>query len=89
MAIDLSTTVNYTTQISALQAQEATATDPTIKAFLASQINVLQAQLTAEVTHLQAQADASSNLLNTLGLFSTLTSAVGNAAPSIISLLKP
>ena len=87
--IDLSVIVGYTTQISALQAQLATATDPTVKAFLQSQIGVLKAQLSSEAQHQQAQADASSNLLNGLGLFATLSQTVGTAAPAIISLLKP
>jgi len=88
MAIDLTTIVGYTTQLNALQQQAMTATDPTVKAFLNSQIAIVGAQLTAEAAHQQSQADASSNMLSSLGLFQTLTSAVGNAAPSIISLFK-
>ena len=88
MAVDPSVIVGYTVQLNALQTQLASATDPTVKAFLQSQIGMVASQLTAEAQHQQAQADASSNLLNGLGLFSTLTNAVGTAAPSIISLFK-
>ena len=86
MAVDPSVIVGYTVQLNALQTQLATATDPTVKAFLQSQIGMVSSQLSAEAQHQQAQADASSNLLNGLGLFTTLTSAVGGAAPSIIAL---
>lgn len=86
MATDLNAIVSLTTQLSALQAAQATATDATVKALLAAQITTCTAQLSGEATHQQAQLDASNNTLNTLGLFSTLTSAVGNAAPTIISL---
>jgi hypothetical protein len=89
MAIDLTTIVGYTTQLNVLQQQEATATDPTVKAFLNAQIATVTAQLTSEATHQQNQADASSNMLTSLGLFSTLTTAVGSAAPAIIGLFKP
>ena len=89
MAIDFSTVTGLTTQIKALQDQAAVTSDPTVKAILNSQGAVAAAQLTAELTHMQAQSDASSNLLSTMGLFATLTSVVGGAAPSIIALLKP
>ena len=84
MAVDPSVIVGYTVQLNALQTQLATATDPTIKAFLQSQVATVSAQLSAEAQHQQSQADASSNMLASLGLFATLTNAVGNAAPSII-----
>ncbi len=89
MSIDLSNLVGYTQQISSLQDQMSKATDPTLKLILQSQITTLSSQMTTEATHLQAQSDASSNLLNGLGLFSTLTSTIGSAAPAIIALLKP
>ena len=89
MAIDLSNLVGYTQQISSLNDQMGRATDPTLKLILQSQITTLQSQMTMEASHLQAQSDASSNLLNGLGLFSTLTSTIGAAAPGIIALLKP
>ena len=88
MAVDPSIIVGYTVQLNALQSQLAGATDPMIRAFLQTQISTISAQLSAEAQHQQAQADASSNLLNGLGLFTTLTNAVGSAAPSIISLFK-
>ncbi len=88
MAVDPSVIVGYTVQLSALQAQLAAATDPTVKAFLQSQVSTVSAQLTAEAQHQQAQADASSNLMNGLGLLGTLTNAVGTAAPSILALFK-
>ena len=88
MAIDPSVLVGYTVQLSSLQQQAATVTDPTVKAFLNSQIATVTAQLSAEAQHQQSQADASSNLLNGLGLMTTLTQVVGTAAPSIIGLFK-
>jgi hypothetical protein len=87
--IDTSVLVGYTVQLSSLQAQASAATDPTVKAFLNSQIAMVTAQLSAEAQHQQAQADASSNLMSGLGIMSTFTAAVGNAAPSLIALLKP
>ena len=78
--------VGYTVQLNSLQQQLALTTDPTVKAFLQSQITMISAQLSAEAAHQQAQADASSNMLNSLGLFATLTNAVGTAAPSILAL---
>ena len=88
MAIDPSVIVGYTVQLNALQAQAATATDPAVKAFLQSQIATVTAQLSAEAQHQQVQADASSNMLNGLGLFQTLSQTVGQAAPAIINLFK-
>jgi hypothetical protein len=89
MAVDLSNIVALTNQISSLQQQVTVVTDPTVKALLQSQIAVATSQLNAEAIHTQAQVDASSNALNTLGLFTTLTQAVGAGAPAIISLFKP
>jgi hypothetical protein len=86
MAVDLSLITGYTVQLAALNSQAATATDPTVKALLAAQIATVTAQLSGEAQHQQSQLDASNNTLNTLGLFSTLTAAVGTAAPTIISL---
>jgi hypothetical protein len=88
MAIDPAALVGYTVQLSSLTSQAASVTDPTVKAFLNSQIATVTAQLSAEAQHQQAQADASSNLLSGLGLMTTLTSAVGTAAPSILALFK-
>ena len=88
MAVDPSVIVGYTVQLNSLQQQLQTATDPTIRGFLQSQISMVSAQLSAEAQHQQSQADASSNMLNSLGLFATLTQAVGGAAPSIINLFK-
>ena len=89
MAMDFSAVTGLTTQIKALQDASAAASDPTVKALLNSQATVAAAQLNAELTHMQAQSEASSNLLSEMGLFATLTSVVGGAAPSIIALLKP
>jgi len=89
MAVDLSSLVSYTQQLSSLQDQANKATDPTLKLILQSQITTTQSMLTSEAQHLQSQSDASSSLLNGLGLFATLTSTIGGAAPSIIALLKP
>lgn len=88
MAVDFSSVTTLAAQIKALQDAATAATDPTVKAMLNSQAQVAQTQLSATLTHMQAQADASSNMLDTMGLFSTLTSAVGSAAPSIIALFK-
>jgi hypothetical protein len=89
MAIDLSNIAGLTVQINSLQNTSKGITDPGAKALVDAQVSMLTAQLTAEVSHAQAQADASSNMLNGLGMFATLTSVVGGAAPSIISLFKP
>ena len=89
MAIDFTSVTNLTASIKAYQDAGAATTDPTVKALMASQASVASAQLTAELNHMQAQSDASSNMLNTMGLFATLTSAVGSAAPMIVGLLKP
>ena len=87
MAVDPSVIVGYTVQLGALQQQLASATDPTVRAFLQAQISTISAQLSAEAQHQQAQADASSNLLNGLGMFATLSNTVGTMAPSILALL--
>ena len=86
--VDLSNLVSLTGQLQATQAQAGAATDPTLKAMLNSQVAILSAQIATEATHTQGQIDASNNALNTLGLFSTLTTAVGSAAPSILALFK-
>ncbi len=85
-AVDLSNIVSLTTQINALQTQAASATDPSVKAMLTSQIAVAEAQLQTEAQHQQSQIDASNNLLNNLGLFATLNSTVGTLAPTVLSL---
>ena len=88
MAVDPSVIVGYTVQLASLQKQLAIATDPTVKGFLQSQITTVEDQLSAEAQHQQSQADASSNIMNSLGLFATLSNAVGTAAPSILALFK-
>lgn len=87
-AIDLSKITGLTVQISALNQAKAATADPSARALLEAQVNMLSAQLAAEAQHAQAQSDAQSNMLDSLGLFATLTSVVGTAAPSIISLFK-
>jgi hypothetical protein len=86
--IDLSTITGLTVQINALQQSKNSVTDPAAKALLDAQIAMLSAQLSAAAQHAQAQSDAQSNILDNLGLFATLSSTVGNAAPSIIALFK-
>ncbi len=86
---DLDTITTLTVQIGALQAQADKTTDPSAKALIVAQIGMLTAQLSATAQHAQSQADASANLLNGLGLFSTLSSTVGTLAPTILSLFKP
>jgi hypothetical protein len=86
MSVDLSNLVALTGQLQSATAQAAAATDPTVKAILNSQVVMLTAQIGNEATHTQSQIDASNNALNSLGLFSTLTTAVGSAAPSILAL---
>ncbi len=90
MAVDLSNITSLTVQIGALQQQLANITDPGAKSLIQAQVMMLQAQLSAEAQHAQAQVDASNNLLSSLGLFATLSGIVGSAAPSIINLfVKP
>ena len=86
--IDLTHIASLTVQINALQQSAASVQDPGAKALINAQITMLSAQLTAEVSHAQSQADASSNMLNGLGLFQTLSQTVGQAAPAIINLFK-
>lgn len=86
---DLSTITTLTIQLSAVQAAANAATDPGAKAMLSAQATMIAAQLSAEAQHQQAQTDASANLLNGLGLFATLSSTLGAAAPTILSLFKP
>ena len=88
MSVDTDTLVTLTVQIDALQQQLATATDPAVKSYLTAQIAVLSAQLKATAQHAQSQSDASSNMLNALGLFGTLSNTVGTLAPSILGLFK-
>ena len=89
MSVDLTNLVSLTGQLQATQAQVASATDPTVKAMLSAQEAMLSAQINTEATHTQGQIDATNNTMNTLSLFSTLTQAVGNAAPSLLALFKP
>lgn len=86
MAVDLDTITTLTVQIGALQVQADKTTDPAAKSLITAQIGMLTAQLAATAQHAQSQSDASANLLNGLGLMSTLTSSVGALAPSIIGL---
>ncbi len=86
--VDLNTIVNLTTQINALQQVINSTSDPAARAMLQGQLAVLTAQLTATAQHQQAQVDASNNILENLGLFSTLSGLVGGSAPSIIALFK-
>ena len=88
MAIDMSTIVASTTKIAALNAALASTTDPSAKAFIQAEIAVETAALSANAQHQQAQADASANLLNGLGLFATLGQVVGTSAPTILGLFK-
>ena len=80
--------VNLTTQINALQQVIGSTTDPGAKAMLQGQLAVLTAQLTATAQHAQAQIDSSNNIIENLGLFSTLTNLVGGSAPSIIAMFR-
>ena len=86
MAVDLTVITGLTVQINSVRGQISAATDPTVKAILSNQLETLEAQLSAEATHQQAQLDASNNIMSSLGLFSTLTSVVGNSAPTILTL---
>jgi len=88
MAVDLDTITTLTVQIGALQAQADKTTDPSAKALITAQIGMLTSQLAATAQHAQSQSDASANLLNGLGLMSTLTSSVGALAPSILGLFQ-
>lgn len=87
-AIDLSKITGLTVQINSLQTAKNSMTDPNAKSLIDAQIAMLSAQLSAEAQHAQAQSDAQSNILDNLGLFATLSSTVGQAAPSIIALFK-
>ena len=88
MSVDLTNLVSLTGQLQATQTAVASATDPTVKAMLSAQVALLSSQIANEAAHTQSQIDASNNTLNALGLFSTLTSAVGGAAPAILALFK-
>ena len=86
MAVDLTNLVSLTTQAGALQNQAAMTNDVTVKALLNAQVAALNVQIAAEAQHQNSQAQSSTNLLNALGLMSTLTSAVGSGAPAILAL---
>lgn len=86
--IDLSGITSLTVQINALQTAKAQVTDPNAKALIDAQIAMYSAQLSAAAQHAQSQSDAQGNILDSLGLFSTLTAAVGSGAPAIIALFK-
>lgn len=88
MAIDLSVLTRLTVQIDALRAQSARITDPGAKALIDAQVSMYEAQLSSEAQHMQSQADANSNILSNLGLFTTLNTLVGGTAPAIINLFK-
>lgn len=86
--IDLTAIVSLTTQISSLQQEIAVTPDPTAKAMLQAELNVATKQLNATAQHQQAQADASANLLDGLGMFATLGQVVGANAPTILNLFR-
>lgn len=86
--IDMNSIVQSTAKIKALNDVLASTTDPSAKAYIQSQIAVETAAMTANAQHMQSQADASANILDGLGLFATLSSLVGNQAPSLIALFR-
>lgn len=89
--VDLTRITQLTAQLAATNTQMAAATDPTVKAFLQSQAEVLTQQIQAEATHAQMQVDSTNNMLDSLGLFSTLTAVLSGASgqiPSILALFK-
>lgn len=88
MAVNLDNIVSLTTQINALRGQAERLPDGPAKQLLEAQVAGLEAQLTAEAQHQQAQVEASQNIMSSLGLFATLTNVVGQQAPAIISLFK-
>lgn len=89
--VDLSKIASLTSQIQALETQLGMTTDPTVKAFLQSQIGVATQQLQTEATHAQSQVDSTNSMLDSLGLFSTLNGVLGSVSgqvPSILALFK-
>jgi hypothetical protein len=86
--IDMTAIVSLTTEINALQQALNATTDPSAKANIQAQLSVATAQLTSTAQHQQAQADASANILDSLGLFATLGQVVGTNAPTILNLFK-
>lgn len=89
--INLDQITQLTAQLQALNSQISVTTDPTVKALLQSQANVITQQLQAAAAHAQANVDSTNNLLDGLGLFATLNSALGGMAqnlPNILSLFK-
>ncbi len=89
--INLDQIAQLAAQLQALNSQIAITTDPTVKGLLQAQASVLTQQLQAAATHAQNNVDATNNLLDGLGLFSTLHQALGGmsgALPNIISLFK-
>jgi len=80
--------VRLTTQINALQQVMSTTTEPAAKSIISAQLAVLTAQLTSTAQHAQAQIDNSNSIIENLGLFSTLSSLVGQSAPSIIAMIR-
>ena len=90
-SIDLTQITQLTSQLQALNAQISVTTDPTVKGMLQAQANVVTQQLQAAATHAQNNVDATNNLLDGFGLFTTLNQALSNvpqAIPNILSLFK-
>lgn len=89
--VDLTSIAQLTAQLQALNSQIAATSDPTVKALLQSQAAVVTGQINAAAVHAQNQVDATNNLLDGLGLFSTLNQVLAGSAssiPSIIALFK-
>lgn len=86
--VDLSGITTLTVQINALQQKSSTLQPSPAKDLLDAQVSMLEAELTANAQHMQAQLDANNNLMNGLGLFAVLNQLVGGVAPTVINLFK-
>ena len=89
--VDLTKITQLTAELAATNKQIAAATDPSVKAYLTAQASILTDQIQAEATHAQSQVDSTNNMLDSLGLFSTLNNVLAGASsqiPSILSLFK-
>ena len=86
--IDFSGITGPMIQIQALQQKLATMAPGPAHDMIDAQISMLTATAQANAQHMQAQAEASSNLLSALGLVGQLTNTFGTLAPEIINLLK-
>lgn len=89
--IDFTSVQGDMARLKAFQDQLALTQDPAAKAILQGEVTGLQAAVSAELQHAQAQADATANSMNQLQLmsiFNGLGQTVVSSLPTIVTLFK-